>query len=69
MSTRSHRNIMKHEHVFTQVIQTKTPKDRVLLVNYFRKIETVNSNGMPYAHDCVSLHLYSNVLMSQLFHY
>ena len=23
MSTRSHRNIMKHEHVFTQIVQTK----------------------------------------------
>ena len=26
MSTRSHRNIMKHEHVFTQIVQTKTPE-------------------------------------------
>ena len=26
MSTRSHRNIMKHEHVFTQIVQTKTPQ-------------------------------------------
>ena len=26
MSIRSHRNIMKHEHVFTQIVQTKTPK-------------------------------------------
>ena len=26
MSTRSHRNIMKHEHVFTLIVQTKTPE-------------------------------------------
>ena len=26
MSTRSHRNIMKHEHVLTQIVQTKTPR-------------------------------------------
>ena len=26
MSARSHRNIMKHEHVITQIVQTKTPE-------------------------------------------
>ena len=26
MSARSYRNIMKHEHLFTQIVQTKTPE-------------------------------------------
>ena len=41
--TRSHTNIMKHEHVVYK--RTKPRKDRVLLLNYFCKIETLNLDG------------------------
>ena len=33
----------------------KHRKDRVLLVNYFRKIETVNWDGKRYAYYCVPM--------------
>ena len=55
--THAHTNIMKHEHVFLHKrTNPQLRKDRVLLVNYFRKIETLNWGGKLCAHCCVQLH-------------
>ena len=47
---------MNHEHVLHKRTNPQHRKDRVQLVNYFRKIETVNGDGKRYVHYCVPLH-------------
>ena len=52
--THAHTNIIKHEHVFLhKQTNPQLRKDRVLLVNYFHKIETLNCDGKLCAHWCV----------------
>ena len=60
---------MKHEHVFTQIVQTKTPEGSRTISKLFPQDRNRKFEWKALCTLLRTIALIANVLMSQLFHY